>query len=174
MKNLHLITKKIIHLTAFEYIQLKDGFFNVTNDHTALIVPQLEVFPESVLNQLPKECYFLGENWKSAKVSKGFNFKINGTSIEVYDNKDKALGFCPFITEIENAKYPNILQATPPENALQETNCISVNPELLNQVYEANNRDIMRMQFTGEGKAVRITFLNSEAVGVIMPLRFEK
>jgi hypothetical protein len=103
-----------------------------------------------------------------------FNFKVNETSIEVYDNKGRALGFCPFITEIEKKRFPNILQAIPPESALQEINYISVNPELLNQVYEANNRDVIRMQFIGEAKAVRITFLNSEAVGVVMPLRFEK
>lgn len=173
MKPLHLVTSsKDSFKERFEYIQFKDGKFIATDAHILIISPQNEVLPEYIYEKLPNECYFLNSDWKNSKIDKAFYFKIDNNIIECLDNKFKTLGFLRFITkeDYENkfGIYPDVNKAIPDCSEAKEK--ISFNPALLNNLYLANNKTKIQLDFSSGNRGIRVKFENSEAKGLIMPI----
>ena len=178
MKPLHLIASKNEFRPALHYIQLLDGYFNVTDCHTLLKVPQFEILPDSIINEIPKECYFLASDWKNSKIDKSSYFKINNNLIECMDNKFKTLGFLPFLDVNEFiqkvGKFPDINCVIPKDEFAEQMVNFSLNPELLNNIYNANGKDPIQLTFFGKNRAAKIKFKESDSIGLIMPMIFEK
>lgn len=178
MKPLHLIASKDIFRPALHHIQLLDGYFNVTDCHTLLKVPQFEILPDSIINEIPKECYFLANDWKNSKIDKAIIFRIKNNLIECMDKKGNTLGFLPFLDANEFyqkvGKFPEINCVIPKDEHNEEILNISINPELLSNLYNANGKDLMQLTFFGKNRAVKIKFKESAATGLIMPVTFEK
>lgn len=176
MKPLHLVTSsKDLFKEKFEYIQFKDGKFIATNTRIVIISPQNEVLPEYIYEKLPNECYFLNSDWKNSKIDKALYFKIENNIIECMDNKFKTLGFLRFITkeDYENkfGIYPDVYRAIP--ECIEAKEKISLNPSLLNDLYLANNKTIMQLEFSSGNRGIRINFKDSEAKGLIMSISLE-
>ena len=178
MKSLHLIASKDIFRPALHYIQLLDGYFNVTDCHTLLKVPQFEILPDSIINEIPKECYFLASDWKNSKIDKACFFKMKNNLIECLDKKLNTLGFLPFLDANEFlqkvGKFPDINCVIPKDEFVEQMPNISLNPELLNNLYNANGKDFLELTFFGKNRAIKVRFKESEATGLIMPVIFEK
>lgn len=176
MKPLHLVTStKDSFKEKFEYIQFRDGNFIATDCHILIISPQNEVLPDSIYEKLPNECYFLNTDWKNSKIDKSSYFKIENNIIECLNNKCKTLGFLRFITkesfESKFGIYPNVNNVIP--DCSEAKNKISFNPILLNNLYLANNRTIMQLDFSSGNRGIRVNFKDSEAKGLIMPILYE-
>lgn len=176
MKPLHLVTStKDSFKEKFEYIQFKDGNFIATDAHILIISPQNEVLPDTIYNELPNECYFLNNDWKNSKIDKASYFKIENNIIECLDNKFKTLGFLRFITkesfESKFGIFPNVNDVIP--NCSEAKNKISINPTLLNNLYLANNKTTIQLDFPSGNRGIRVTFKDSEAKGLIMPIMSE-
>lgn len=175
MKPLHLITLNDEMRPAFSYIQFKDGNFTATDCHVLLISPQNEILPDSIYNELPNECYFLNSDWKNSKIDKAVYFKIENNIIECLDNKCKTIGFLRYKTKESFNKeigiYPDVPKVIPTCKEAKEK--IAINPTLLNNLYLANNKDIMQMEFSSGNRGIRINFKESKAKGLIMPMIFD-
>jgi hypothetical protein len=178
MKALNLITSKDSLRPQLQYIQLLDSFFNATDCHVLLKVPANEVMNEEILGQLPKEAYFSSNDWKNSKIEKSAYLKLNGSLIECLDRKFNTLGFLPFLTQEEfwskAGKFPSFDQVIPNDENKEEILNISINPELLNNLYCANGKDTLQLTFFGKGRGAKIKFKDSSAIGLIMPVTFEK
>lgn len=185
MRNLNLITAKVDFRPQFQYIQLLEGNFYATDAHILLKVPFYEVFPTPLFEELTAkfgaEMYFSGENWKDSKAAKGCIFKFLPESdlIEIFDNK-KSLGFLQVIPANKFAnigKFPNCEQVIhKPDAPKRQAQQIGINPDLLSRLYMANNKKYLRLSFYGESEnsAIKVDFLDSDAVGILMPMLLDK
>lgn len=177
MKALNLIASKDSLRPQLNYIQLKDEFFNVTDCNVLLKIPHLEIMNSEILEELPKEAYFLANDWKNSKIEKALYFKLNGNLIECKDKKFNTIGFLPFLdgnefhTKVGN--FPDFNNVIPKDEYKEELGTLSINPELLYNLYCANAKDILQFSFFGKNKAIKIKFKESEAIGLIMPIMFE-
>lgn len=173
MKPLHLVTSTKDSLKEkFEYIQFKDGNFIATDCHILIISPQNEVLPDSIYNDLPKECYFLNTEWQSSKIHKACHFKIENNIIECLDRNLTTLGFLRIITkesfESKYGIYPDVNNIIP--ECSEAKNQISINPTLLNNLYLANNKNALQLDFSSGNRGIRVKFKDSESKGLIMPI----
>ena len=175
MKALNLIIDQKSYREAFKFIQLRDGYFYVTNGNILLKSPASEVLPAELLSELESEMYFEGTNWKDAKVaSMAFHRKV-GDTFELLDNKMKFLGYLKPITkeafEKNVGRFPNcddvMYKDDVPNQELKE---ISINPELLDTLYKANGKKPLKLGFYGQNKGMKVSFQDSEAIGLLMPL----
>ena len=175
MKALNLIIDPKHYRDAYKYIQLRDGYFYATDGHILLKSPASEVFHKELLAELDSEVYFEGTNWKDAKVSSMAFHKKVGDTFELLDNKMKFLGYLKPITKDEIAKkgirFPDCDQVLyrddVPKTELKE---ISLNPDLLDRLYKANGKLTLKLGFYGQNKGMKVTFQDSEAVGLLMPM----
>lgn len=178
MKSLHLITSKDSLRPQLHYIQLLDNYFNATDCHVLLKVPAIEIMNSEILEQLPKEAYFSSNDWKNSKIDKSAFLKINGNLIECMDRKFNTLGFLPFLNQDEfyskAGKFPSFDQVIPDDDKKEEILNISINPDLLHNLYCANGKDTLQLTFFGSGRGAKVKFKDSNAIGLIMPVTFEK
>jgi hypothetical protein len=172
MKALNILASKDQFRPCMNYIQLKDGFFNVTNGHVLMKSPVNEIFPDTIYEKLPGECYFLASEWKNSKIEKAVYYKFENNIIECLDSKFKNLGYLKFL-DIENfekeiGRYPNTENVWPVNAA--EIDKISFNPGLLNDIYIANNKEKLYLEFYGKNYGIIIKFENSETKALLMPM----
>jgi hypothetical protein len=175
MKALNLIIDPKSYRDAFKFIQLRDGYFYATNGHILLKSPASEVLPADLLAELDGETYFEGTNWKDAKVASMSFYKKVGDIYELFDNKSKSLGYLKPLSKdaYEKAyqRFPNcddvIYKDDVPQTDLKE---ISLNPELLDTLYKANGKSRLKLCFYGANKGMKVTFMDSEAIGLLMPM----
>jgi hypothetical protein len=177
MKPLQLVTSKDATRPAFNYIQFKDGFLNATNGHILIKCPINEILPDSIYNQLPNECYFLANDWKNSKIDKSTIQKIENNLIECLDKKFNTMGFLKFL-DLENfekqiGRFPLTDNVWPNEDLKTEIDSIGLNPELLNDLYLANNKSNMKLTFHGKNRAITIKYENSKMIALIMPMIIE-
>lgn len=177
MKALNLITDPKSYRESYKFIQLRDGYFYATNGNILLKSPADEVFPKELLAELGSEMYFEGTNWKDAKVSSMLFYKKQGDLYELFDDKSKSLGFLKPLTKeaFERLTYG---QQFPDCNTViyrddvpnQATNYVALNPELLGTLHKANGKLNLKLEFYGEGKGIKVTFQDSQAIGLLMPM----
>jgi hypothetical protein len=177
MKALNLIIDPKSYRDAFKFIQLRDGYFYATNGHIILKSPASEVLPADLLAELDGETYFEGTNWKDAKVVSMSFYKKVGDIYELFDNKSKSLGFLKPLTKeafektTYGQRFPNcddvIYKDDVPQTDLKE---ISINPELLDTLYKANGKSRLKLGFYGQNRGMKVTFMDSEAIGLLMPM----
>ena len=177
MKALNLIIDSKSYREAFKFIQLRDGYFYVTNGNILLKSPASEVLPADLLSELASEMYFEGTNWKDAKVASMAFHKKQGDLFELFDNKSKSLGFLKPLTKeafektTYGQRFPNcddvMYKDDVPHQELKE---ISINPELLDTLYKSNGKKPLKLGFYGQNKGMKVSFQDSEAIGLLMPL----
>jgi hypothetical protein len=176
MKALNLIIDPKHYNITYKYIQLRDGYFYATNGFALLKSPASEVFHKELLAELDSEMYFEGTNWKDAKVvSMSFHKKI-GDVFELFDNKMKSLGYLkPITKEAFNDKvgrFPDCDSAMPANSTPNvELTEMAFDPELLDTLYKANGKLKLKLGFYGQNRGMKVTFQDSEAVGLLMPMQ---
>jgi hypothetical protein len=175
MKALNLLTDPKNFRDAYKFIQLREGYFYATNGSVLLKSPASEVFHKELLAELESEMYFEGTNWKEAKVSSMAFHRRVGDTFELLDNKMKFLGYLKPITkdayEKTHSRFPDCDQVLyrddVPKNELKE---IALNPELLDTIYKANGKKPLKLGFYGQNKGMKVTFQDSESIGLLMPM----
>jgi hypothetical protein len=184
MKNLNLATAKAGgYRPTMEYIQLLEGNFYATDATILIKIPFYEVIPRPLFDQLTEkygaEMYFKGEDWKNSKAAKGciFKFKPESDLIEISDNK-KVIGFLPVFSSLEFSrigKYPNCEAVLHKPDAQKEPiQELGIDPEILNTIYQVNNKKHIKLTFYGKNHAIRVDFHESEAQGVVMGMLLDK
>ena len=184
MRNLHLATAKAGgYRPTMEFIQLLEGNFYATDATILIKIPFYEVIPRPLFDELTKkyglEMYFRGEDWKNSKAAKGciFKFKPESDLIEISDNK-KVIGFLPVFSGSEFnkiGKFPNCDQVLhKPDAASEEIKELGIDPEILNNLYQVNNKKHIKLTFFGKNSAIKVNFHDSEAQGVIMGMLLDK
>jgi hypothetical protein len=174
MKPLNIIASTDGLRPAMNYIQLKDGFFNVTDANKLFKCPVNEIFQNDILENLPTECYFLANDWKNSKIEKAVFMKFTNGLIECLDKKFNTLGFLKFIDseqfEKQVGRFPNTEAVWPNAEYKTHINEISFNPEFLEQLGRANNKLPLYLEFFGDNKSIIVHYKESEAKGLLMPI----
>lgn len=161
------------------YIQVKDGFVNVTDAHILLRLPVDEVFPDGMIAP-DEELYFHGKSWGALKFDKGFSmsrsenmFQSLGNGLELY--------LKAFKKEELNFKFPDVMKVFPKEipNPVAVSQ-IAYNPSLLTKLMQAwgvSIKDGVKLTFYGEEEKIIVSLNTSDpnyGVGLIMPCHIVK
>lgn len=174
MKALHKIAGNNDLRKGMGYIQLKDGFFNVTDAHMLLKMPAEEVIDEEVLVEIPNHCYFEARMWNLSKIEKSKSQILKNDLIICLDKQNRTIGYLPFLTEQDffekNLMFPDfdkVLNSLGEKELIDE---ISFNPYLLKTICEVVGVYTgYKMVFYGKLKGVKIKFDDSKAIGLVMP-----
>jgi len=130
-------------------------------------------------NKYGGEMYFKGDDWKNSKAAKGciFKFKPESDLIEISDNK-KVIGFLPVFSSNEFSKigkFPNCEAVMhKPDATSEEIKELGIDPEILNSLYQVNNKKHIKLTFYGKNSAIKVNFHDSKAQGVIMGMLLDK
>lgn len=175
MKPLHILASTDGLRPTMQHIQLKNGFFSVTDGTKLFRCPVNEIFNETLIEMMPNECYFLANDWKNSKIDKSCYLKLQNNLIECMDKKFATIGFLRFIDANEFYQkighYPNVEAVWPKIGDKTEIDQISFNPEFLDEIFKANGKKILFLEFYGKNRAIKIKFKDSEAEALLMPLQ---
>lgn len=175
MKPLHILASTDGLRPQLNYIQLKNGFFSVTDGTKLFRCPVNEIFNETLISSLPAECYFLANDWKNSKIDKAHYLKLENNLIECMDKKFNTFGFLRFMDGNEFyqkiGNFPNVEAVWPKIEDKTEIDQISFNPEFLDEIYRANGKNPLYLEFYGKNRAIKIKFKDSEAEALLMPLQ---
>lgn len=181
MKALHILASNDGLRPTMQHIQLKNGFFSVTDGTKLFRCPVKEIFNDTLIEMIPNECYFLANDWKNSKIDKASYLKLAKGLIECLDKKFATIGFLRFMDANEFyqkiGNYPNVEAVWPKIEDKTEIDQISFNPEFLEEIYKVNGKNALYLEFYGKNRAIKIKFKDSEAEAILMPLQlsnFEK
>lgn len=178
MKPLHILASNDGLRPAMQYIQLKNGFFNVTDGFKLFRCPVNEIFNETLISMIPDECYFLANDWKNSKIEKASYLKFENGFIECMDKKYLTFGFLRFLDANEFCQkvgnFPNVEAVWPKIEDKTEIDQISFDPTFLDEIYRANSKKPLYLEFYGKNRSIKIKFKDSEAEAILMPLKMSE
>lgn len=175
MKKLHLTASTDDLRPAMNYIQVKNGYCYSTDAHVLVKVPVKEVFGDIFSNE--DEAYILAKDWKTAKVYAGVHFRKENNLIKVLDKKYNQIGMLEYLTadQFNNSlrgRFPDCEAVLyKPDAVPAAIDAIGLDPVKLDSACKAisNSGIAYKLEFYGQNRAVKITYHDSEAVGIVMP-----
>jgi hypothetical protein len=176
MKPIHKITSKDTLRPAMSYLRVKGGYVSATNAHAGIKMPIDEVFPKDMIAS-DEELYFDAALWATSKMDKAIYVERDNLIFKVLDKKHNVIGI---ITALDKASFEQNIGRFPdldvvlPDEAKRPADIsgIAFNPALLLDLCTAFGCDKAGFDFTffGVDKCIKVTHLESKALGIVMPL----